>query len=232
MIQVSRCSVLLRCLARALGVVLLFSWAGFAQSAKPAATITFTLDFPQSAPNHYQLVLSSDGQATYDSTGKLTPDSDPGDPFHYSFTISPETLNRIFALAAKAKYFEGRVDSGKSNLASTGTKVLAYKDDQRSHQATYNYSPIPAVQQLTALLQNISTTLEFGRRLDYYHHYQKLALEEELKAMEQMTNGKSLDEVQAVAPILQRIASDTSVINLTRARARRLLAENTTAGAH
>ena len=50
--------------------------------------------------------------------------------------------------------------------------------------------------------------------------------------MEQMTNGKSLEEVQAVAPILQRIASDTSVINVTRARARRLLAENTTAGAH
>jgi hypothetical protein len=80
------------------------------------------------------------------------------------------------------------------------------------------------VQELTALFQNISTTLEFGRRLDYYHHYQKLALEEELKRMEEMVREKSLDEVQAVAPILQQIVADQSVINVTRARARRLLA--------
>ena len=41
-----------------------------------------------------------------------------------------------------------------------------------------------AVQQLTQLFQSLSTTLEFGRRLEYFHRYQKLALDEELKRME------------------------------------------------
>jgi hypothetical protein len=195
-----------------------------AQTSSPTvATVGFSLDFPQSIPDHYALTVSSDGHATYDSTGKLTVDSDPGDPFHLDFTISPGTRERIFNLAAKAKYFEGKVDSGKRNIASTGDKTLTYKDGTRSTKAAYNYSPVPAVQELTALFQNLSTTLEFGRRLDYYYRYQKLALEEELKRMEQMVKDKSLEEVQAVAPILQRIMNDQSVINVTRARAQRLL---------
>jgi hypothetical protein len=200
------------------------SYPSHAQNAPSLATVSFTLDFPQSIPDHYALKVSSDGHAEYNSTGKLTPDSEPPDPFHLDFTISPATREKMFDLAAKAKYFEGKVDSGKRNIASTGNKVLAYHDAQRNTQAEYNYSPNPAVQELTSIFQNISTTLEFGRRLDYYHHYQKLALEAELKTMEEMARSKSLEELQAVSPILEQIATDQSVINISRTRAQRLLA--------
>ena len=204
-----------------------------AQEGKPpVAAIGFSLDFPQSIPDHYQISVSSEGNASYDSTGKLTPDAEPGDPFHFDFTISAANLKRIFELAAKAKFFEGQVDSGKHNLASTGAKVLTYTNGSHHTQAAYNYSPIPAVQEITALFQNMSTTLEFGRRLDYYHHHQKLALDEETRRMEQMANEKSLEEIQAVAPILQRIVADQSVLNITRARAQRLLNGRAIGAAH
>ena len=65
---------------------------------------------------------------------------------------------------------------------------MTYKDSGRSTTATYNYSPVAAVQQITQLFQSLSTTLEFGRRLQYFHHYQKLALDEELKRMEEAAN--------------------------------------------
>ena len=204
--------------------LLFLTWPAPAQTSTPTtATVGFSLDFPQSIPDHYAVTVASDGHASYDSTGKVTLDADPGDPFHLDFTISPGTRERIFTLAAKAKYFEGKVDSGKRNIASTGDKTLTFKDGTRNTKAAYNYSPVPAVQELTALFQNLSTTLEFGRRLDYYYRYQKLALEEELKRMEQMVKEKNMEEVQAVAPILQRIMADASVINVTRARAQRLL---------
>jgi hypothetical protein len=195
-----------------------------AQEAKaPAASISFSLDFPQSIPDHYKISVASDGQASYDSTGKLTPDSEPGDPFHLEFTIPPASSKRIFDLAARAKYFDGKIDSGKHNLASTGVKVLTYKDATHNTRAEYNYSPVPAVQDITAVFQNMSSTLEFGRRLDYYHHHQKLGLEDELKRMEEMAHENNLEEIQAVAPILQNIVDDKSVLNVTRARAQRLL---------
>ena len=213
----------------------LTTWASAQQcDSSSKVTVAFSLDFPQSIPDHYDFSVSLDGHASYDSTGKLTPDAEAGDPFHHEFMISEQNCKKIFDLAAKAKFFEGQIDSGKRNLASTGKKVLTYTngDGARRTQATYNYSPIPAVQELTAVFQNMSTTLEFGRRLDYYHHHQKLALEEELKRMEQMANEKNLEEVQAVAPILQAIVADRSVLNVSRARAQRLLSAQGVGAAH
>ena len=199
--------------------LLLSSW-GIAQDT-PA--VTFKFDFPGAEPEHYIVSISSDGHASYDSNGKLTLQSDAGDPFHLDFSISETTRARVFDLARKAHYFEGKIDSGKKNIANTGAKVLIYKDGAKSTQASYNYSPLSAVQDLTSLFQQLSTTLEFGRRLEYYRHYQKTALDEELKHMEQQSSQNDLQERAAVAPILQQIANDSSLMNVVRARALRLL---------
>jgi hypothetical protein len=80
-----------------------------------------------------------------------------------------------------------------------------------------------AVQQLTALFQSMAATLDYGRRLAYYHRYQKLALDEELKHMETQAKNNDLSELQAVDEVLKRIIDDPSVINVVRARAQRLV---------
>ena len=82
---------------------------------------------------------------------------------------------------------------------------------------------MPAIQELTAVFQNLSTTLEYGRRLNFFHKYQKLALDEDLKRMEALQRENSLGDVQAIAPVLKQIADDQSVITVTRSRALRLL---------
>lgn len=222
----------------------LFCWLSlsallFAQThgAASPATVSFTLDFPQSIPDHYSIVVDSSGTANYtsgtakaasDSTsdGETTSDSDQ--PYHYSLTISPATRDHIFDLAARANFFSGDIDYKKHNIASTGEKTLSYKDDHRNTRAQYNYTTDPAVQELTSLFQRLSATLEYGRHLDEAFHYQKLALDEQLKSMEQQADQNGLVEIQAVAPILKKIADDSSVINVTRARAQRLLAKAAT----
>ena len=198
--------------------------AGVPNSSQPdLPSVSFTLDFPRSVPDHYYFRVLSDGNATYESTAKLSEESDDEDSFQIDFVISPPTRARIFDLAARSKYFEGGIDSNRKNIAATGKKILAYKDSQRNTEATYNYSSIPAVQDLTTLFQNMSTTLEFGRRLQYDHLYQKLALDEELKRMEEMAKSDNLAEMKAVRTILSKIVADNSVINVVRARAQRLL---------
>jgi hypothetical protein len=193
------------------------------QTAPAPAVVTFTLDFPASQPEHYSIRVQSDGSARYQSSGRLSDDSDQIDSFDLDFTVVAETRQRIFELAARAGYFQKDVDSHHKGLAFTGKKTLSYQGARRSGEATYNYSSNPAVQDLTSLMQNLSATLEFGHRLQYDHHYQKLALDEELKRMEEMARGNQLAEVTAIQPILDRIIADTSVINVTRARAQRLL---------
>ena len=201
------------------GLVLCFL-AAAQESVIP--TVGFNLVFPGSQPDKYAIFVPATGNATYYSDGKLTPNSE-SDAFRVDFTISEATRARIFDLAKRTHYFEGDVDSRKKGLASTGVKTLMYRDAQKNTKATYNYSTIPAVQDLTQLFQGLSTTLEFGRRLEYYHRYQKLALDDELKRMEEMAKQDNLPELAAVAPVLEQITADQSVINPVRARAQRLL---------
>jgi hypothetical protein len=210
-------------------LVILFSVVGLSQTEKPnsafqgPAAVTFTLDFPGSQPEHYLIQVHSGGSARYQSKGRLSLDSDETDSFDLDFTLAAETRQRIFELAAKAGYFQKDLDSHRKNLAFTGKKMLTYKDAQRNGESVYNYSSNPAVQELTTLMQNLAATLEFGHRLKYDRQYQKLALDEELKRMEEMARANRLVEVAAIQPILDEIIADQSVINVTRARAQRLL---------
>jgi hypothetical protein len=206
-----------------LTALLMFSVAFVHAQNENPATLTFTLDFPGSQPEHYSIRVQSDGSAHYESSGRISSDSDDTDSFALDFSIAPETRQKIFDLTAKAEYFKRDVGSHQKGMAFTGQKTLTYKDLQREGGATYNYSSKPAVEDLTTLMQNLSATLEFGHRLQYDHRYQKLALDQELKRMEEMSRDKDLIEIAAIHPILDQIIADQSVINVTRARAQRLL---------
>jgi hypothetical protein len=203
----------------------------FAQAQQSGIpTVTFHCDFPGSDPAHYGITVSSDGHASYTSDGKLAPDSDTSEPLTVDFTLPQTSLSQVFDLTKKAHYFEGDIDSRKKNIASTGEKTLTYKDAQKSTSATYNYSLIPAVQELTTLFQNLSSTLEYGRRIEFDQHYQKLALDEELKRMDDASSRGGLGDVTVIAPILKKVVDDPSVVNGARARAQRLLEHAGTVG--
>jgi hypothetical protein len=204
--------------------LLLSSMALVAAAQAPNPAVSFTLDFPNSNPSHYEITIGQDGHGSYSSNGQLTHDSQPGDPEVFQFVISDQVRQQVFDLAKRSHYFSGKVDSGRSNIANTGAKTLSYKDREKVTTANYNYSTSVPVQELTSIFQNLSTTLEFGRRLTFFHKYQKLALDEELKKMDEMRRDGVLGDIQAIAPVLNEIANDQSVMNVSRARALRLLA--------
>ena len=194
-----------------------------ARAADPAA-VTFSLDFPASDPAHYTIVVNSDGHAKYECSARILPGSDDRETYKTEFEVTPALRSRIFELAGQAKYFESKVDAGKNKLAFTGAKKLTYQNGNQTHSAEYNYSNSTPIQQLTDIFQSLASTLEYGRRLAYYHRYQKLALDDELKHMEVQAKSNELIELQAVRPVLEQLYDDSSVMNVVRARAQRLIA--------
>jgi hypothetical protein len=215
---------------RALVLACLLLCSSSLRAAEPAR-VTFSFDFPGSDPDHYSFVVTSDGHASYESKGKISNQASDLQSYQSEFDLSEATRAAIFDLAARAHYFSGKIDSGNKKIAFGGAKKLTYTDGQKNSSAEYNYSPQPAVQRLTALFQSISATLEFGRRLAYDHRYQKLALDEELKHMEDQSKSGDLAELQAVKPVLQAIYEDASVINVVRVRAQRIMEKDPTASA-
>jgi hypothetical protein len=197
---------------------------GSPSNAVSLPLVSFTFDFPQSTPNHYAIAVDATGKGTYTSGEQAKSADDSDQSFRFDFKVSDATRSQILQLAQRANYFQGELERGKGKIANTGMKTLSYKDGQRNTSATFNYTTNPAAQELTRIFQSISTTMEFAERLEHFHRYQKLALDEELKRMEEMQKGNSLMEVQAIAPVLKQIVADQSVVNHTRARAERILA--------
>lgn len=192
----------------------------------PVPTITFDSYWQAARPQNVTIMVKSDGVTTYLSRNPDVPggaDRSQDPDYHVEFTMSPGNRNKLFQLAQKANYFNGDFEFHKHAMANTGRKTLTYADIQRHFQTVYNYSDNKAIQGITAIFQNISTTLEHGRRLAFIHKYDKLGVDAELKAAENDAENHQLAEVHAIAPVLQSIADDPTVLNMARQRAKKIL---------
>ena len=150
---------------------------------------------------------------------------DDVDDFQTDFTVSPGCRDKLFRYAKEANYFDGDFTFKRHVVASTGKKTLSYSDPARHFSTTYDYSENRAIQEITNILSGISNTIEHGRKLVFLHRFDKLGLEDELKAMEDAAESHNLAEVQIIASTLKSIADDTTVLNIARQRAKKLLAK-------
>ena len=211
------------------------------------ASVTFRFLYKQMHPARYEVVVRSNGTASYESQDDApvitanTPENPAyqkptteqaqrgdsedikGDVYHRNFQITPTLKTRIFESAKLANYFDGDFDFHKHNIAFTGKKTLVYSDGARSTQATYNWSENQAINEVTELFQHISQTFEFGQRLAFEFRFQKLELDNELASMEDVAKRGGLAELHVLAPLLQQLSTDKSVMHVARERAARLL---------
>jgi hypothetical protein len=200
-----------------------------AQAENPAIpVVAFNCLWEAATPQEYTITLRSTGGARYVSSNPVRTSQDRSqDPdYEIEFTMSATTRDKVFRLAQQAGYFNGDFDYKKHAMANTGKKTLTYADVSRHYQAIYNWSENTAIDQLTKLFTGVSMTIEHGRKLQFLHRFDKLGLEAELKGMEDAAQSHYLAELQVIAPILESIANDSSVLNIARQRARRLLAQS------
>lgn len=191
-------------------------------SEKTPPIVTFTLNFPDYKPPFYSISIESSGRAEYKSTPEA---NNVGDPYIVKFVASEATRTRLFDAARQSNYFDGKWEYTKNRVAFTGTKTLTFKNSDQEHTTTYNWSENPTIQEVTALFQNIAEAIELGRQLEDKYRYDKLGVDAILKILEQDAKDKRLAELQAIQPILFRVAKDSSLMNISRRRAEFLLTQ-------
>jgi hypothetical protein len=187
-------------------------------------SITFTRVWDDFKPQNTTMIVSANGTAKYRSSNPAKTGDDV-DEYKTEFTVSRARCDKLFRYAREANYFNGDFSYKKHAVASTGKKTLAYADPNRHFETSYDYSDNKAIEEITSVFLGISDTIEHGRKLVFLHRFDKLGLEEELKAMESAAEGHNLVELQIVAPTLEEIATDSTVLNIARQRAQRLLAK-------
>ena len=207
------------------------------------AVVVFRLFWKEAHPSKYTITVHRNGQAEYISEdpglsppqSRNTPvesnaeqsvqaaDVASQDALRKQFQASEALRQKVFTLAEQAHFFEGEFDFTKHTIANTGKKTLTYIDGIHKTSTSYNYSEDLAIQGLTDLFQGISSTIEGGQRLEYDRRFDKLSLDQDLKALEEESNEGRLQEVQVIAPILRRLATDRTVLHIAQMRAERIL---------
>ena len=228
---------------RLLALGILFLASPSALYAQQNAKISFKQVWKEAQPAEFSIVVHQNGQVEYTSMDKdLTPpqernapvesnaeqsaqaeDAASQDAFHKQFQASDGLWDKLVGLTKQANYFDGQFDFTKHAIAQTGKKTLSYSDSSRHTSTTYNYSEDPSIQELTAVFQGISSTIERGRKLEFDRRFDKLSLDQDLRGLEDMSNNGRLEEVQAIAPLLERLAADRTVLHIAQQRAQRIL---------
>jgi hypothetical protein len=210
------------------GVILLMGQTSPAQSAEQNSSagpsITFVRVWDDFTPQSVTMTISANGATKYGSSNPKKAGDDVDD-YQTEFTMSPARREKLFRYAREANYFDGDFSFTKHLVASTGKKTLTYSDPTRHFNTTFDYSENKAVAEITNILLGISNTIEHGRKLVFLRRFDKLGLEDELKAMESAAEGHNLAELQIIASTLESIAGDRTVLNIARQRAQKLLAK-------
>jgi hypothetical protein len=202
-------------------------WGQDAHQNPALPTITFDRVWEDYTPQNISITVQATGPAKYLSRNPFKPPEQAGpDPdYLLEFTLSSRNQEKLFRYAREANYFNSDFSYKKHAVASTGKKTLTYADPNRHFETSYDYSENKAIAEITNIFLGISNTIEHGRKLVFLHRFDKLGLEEELKAMESAAEAHNLAELQIVAPTLEKIVADSAVLNIARQRAQRLLAK-------
>jgi hypothetical protein len=197
--------------------------------AQPGSSyVVFKFDWDQGQPwIKYTISANEAGDAHFKGIGNPV-ESGGGDEVEQGFVLSDANRQKIFELTKKTGYFQTELESKVKNIAKTGQKTLEYHrgsgggGPERS-SATYNYSQDTDVIELTRLFQAIATTIDFGSKLAFDYRFNKLGLDARLHSLQEMKASHFAEEIQAIEPILQKIANDPNMMHINQVTARQLL---------
>jgi hypothetical protein len=118
------------------------------------------------------------------------------------FTASKATRTEIFRLTQQLHFFRGKFKINEAGRTGAGTKSLTFGDGATENQITFTSSKNPFIKELTTIFEHISSTMEFGRRLERLRTSNPSGLPAELKQMERQTRHESLAQLQVIAPVV------------------------------
>jgi hypothetical protein len=193
-------------------------------------TPVFRIEFTnaQVMPSHWQIKLNPDGKGQFDAEGMGAEGANStqiqaGD-VHRTIQLSQGFTQQVFATARRRKLFAFPCDS-RLKVAFQGTKRLSYSGPEGAGECEFNYSKDKEIQSLGDSMMAVESTLLFGARLEKLLVHDRLGLDREMENLVTASHDGSALEMGAIRDTLTRIATDESVMDRARKKARMLLAQ-------
>jgi hypothetical protein len=188
-----------------------------AQVAPAIPRLSFTKTLEDSSPEYLALNIDANGQGTYDSH-KLKDSPSPR-----PLQISAGTTARIFSLAQSLNYFRSVDLDSHHRVANMGLKTLTYEAGTDINRVQYNYTENRAAQQLTDMLEKISSVEERIAQLEYAMKYDHLSLAQNLREIQEGLDDHNYVEAALMVPTLEKISTNPRFMHLAQSRAQEIM---------
>lgn len=182
----------------------------------------------------YTLEIHEDGTGRYQADEAASVPNQSSSAAQYvggkhidrTIVLSPATVAKIFKQARSLDRFNIVCDSKAKNIANTGKKTLSYVGVDGKGSCVYNYSDNKNVTALSDMFLAIAFTLDEGRRLEFFHRYDRLGLDSEMSTLAHEAEAGRALELGTIAPTLGLIEADTALIQRVRLQAGKLLEQS------
>jgi hypothetical protein len=198
------------------GLLLSLSAVAFAGSPSDAPTVTFRKIFKSSYPEFVEIKVTQRGTGTYDIR-QLEDEASPA-----PFEIGGALTQRIFELTAKLRNFQGLDLDVHRRIANLGEKTFRYEKAGEAHEVKFNYTLDDSATQLLNIFEGLSRQESDLSNLERAMRYDRLGVNDAVRQVEADYNQKLLPEPDRLLPPLDRVASDTTYVDIARQRARTL----------
>lgn len=205
-------------LTRRSSVIVLLAFCGSLLAQNPQVktqagsrfpTVIYTSVLWSADPAYYSIAVDAAGTATYQSAPESV--GRTGAPYTIEFHVSDRTRRTIFNVVRELDFLRGEIPVQQVSTANDTARTLMYHDLGFSTQLTYSSSSNSNIEELTSIFEEVSETVEYGRRLAYLEQHDKNRIAAELRALKADAERHFVRELQAIAPVLRSLAADAGL---------------------
>lgn len=183
-------------------------------NATEGPTLTYRRIFKSSYPEFVEISVNEDGSGTYDI--RQLDDTASPQPLQ----IGAPLVRKMFDLAGDLHDFENADFDVHRRIANLGQKTFIYKSGSEMHETTFNYTLNSTARQLLAIFEGLQRQESDLSDMERVMHYDHLGVADVIARVQNDVKNKLIPEPDALLPVLDQIASDSELLDMSRQRAR------------
>lgn len=176
--------------------------------------LTFRRIFKSSYPEFVEIIVNEDGTGTYD----IRQLDDTASP--QSMQVGTPLVRKMFELADALHDFEGVDLDVHRRIANLGQKTFVYKKGEETHEASFNYTLNNTARQLLEIFEGLQRQELDVSDMQRVMQYDHLGIADVIARVQGDVKNKLIPEPDALLPVLDQIASDSELMDMSRQRAR------------
>ncbi len=182
-------------------------------------TLTFRRIFKSSYPEFVEITVNEDGTGTYDI--RQLDDTASPQPLQ----IGTPLVRKMFELADDLHDFEDVDLDVHRRIANLGQKTFVYKKGAETHEASFNYTLNSSARRLLEIFEGLQRQELDVSDMERVMHYDHLGIADVIARVQSDVKNKLIPEPDALLPVLDQIASDSELMDMSRQRARAIAEE-------